>query len=207
MRDSGPPRKQGSHRRMKQLLELLPVALFFITYQMKGHTLSIGDISHTLDGIYDATKVLMAATTLQLVITWFIKRVIDRMMWFLVGAVWVFGGLTLALHNQEFIQWKPTIFNWALGLGFLGARLVMGINLMEKALGEQLKLPNAIWNRLLALWVSNFLLVGALNLVVVYNFSEATWVSYKLWSAIGFTVLLAGITVAIIAPHMQDEES
>lgn len=192
---------------MKQLLELIPVALFFITYQMKGHTLSFGDATYTLDGIYDATKVLMAATTVQLLLTWLVKRSIDRMMWFLVGAVWVFGGLTLALHNQEFIQWKPTIFNWGLGLGFLGARAMLGVNLMEKALGEQIKLPPPIWNRVLWLWVSNFLLVGTLNLVVVYNFSESTWVSYKLWSAIGFTVLLAALTVAIIAPHMQDDET
>ena len=192
---------------MKQLLELVPVALFFIVYQLKGHTLTLGEFSYTLDGIYSATGVLMAATTVQLALTWLIARRIDRMMWFLFAAVWVFGGLTLTLHNQQFIQWKPTIFNWGLGLIFVGSRLFAGVNLMEKALGEQLQLPGAVWNRLLWLWVSNFMLVGALNLVVAYNFSEATWVSYKLYSAIGFTLLLAALTVALIAPHVKDEDA
>ncbi len=30
-----------------------------------------------------------------------------------------FGTLTLVLHDARFIQWKPTIFLWALALAFL----------------------------------------------------------------------------------------
>ena len=76
---------------------------------------------------------------------------------------------------------------------------------MERTLGSQIHLPRPVWTRLNLLWVTNFAVVGALNLVVAYYFSEATWVSYKLYSAIGFTLLLTIITAVIVSPHLKDE--
>lgn len=76
---------------------------------------------------------------------------------------------------------------------------------MERTLSNQISLPAPIWNRLNLLWVSNFIVVGALNLFVAYKFSESTWVSYKLYSSIGFTLLLVALTVALIAPHIRED--
>ena len=47
---------------MKQILEFLPIVLFFGAYQMDGETLTVGAWSHTFDGIFSATAVLMIAT-------------------------------------------------------------------------------------------------------------------------------------------------
>ena len=66
--------------------------------------------------------------------------------------------------------------------------------------------PLPVWNRLNLLWVSNFAVVGGLNLVVAYGFSEETWVSYKLYSAIGFTLLLTILTALLISPHLKEEQ-
>ena len=54
--------------------------------------------------------------------------------------------------------------------------------------------------------MSNFAIVGALNLVVAYGFNEETWVSYKLYSAIGFTLLLTILTALLISPHLKEEQ-
>jgi intracellular septation protein len=54
--------------------------------------------------------------------------------------------------------------------------------------------------------VANFAVVGGLNLVVAYGFSEETWVSYKLYSAIGFTLFLTILTALLISPHLKDEQ-
>ena len=54
---------------MKQLAEFIPIALFFIAYQLNGETISAGQWSFTFDGIFTATAVLMAATLLQVVLT------------------------------------------------------------------------------------------------------------------------------------------
>jgi intracellular septation protein len=47
--------------------------------------------------------------------------------------------------------------------------------------------------------------VGALNFVVAYSFSEATWVAYKLYSAIGFTLLLTIVTAITVSPHLRED--
>ena len=191
---------------MKQLAEFLPIALFFIGYQLDGESVSLGGLEYTFDGIFSATAVLMLATILQVAITWLVTRKLEKRMVWLALAVLVFGGATLLLRNQMFIQWKPTIFNWVLALAFGGSQFVGDKNLMERTLGSQIHLPRLVWTRLNLLWVSNFAIVGGLNLVVAYGFSEETWVSYKLYSAIGFTLLLTILTALMITPHLKDEE-
>jgi len=191
---------------MKQLAEFLPIVLFFIVYQMNGETLSLGGWEYTVDGIFTATAVLMAATVVQVAITYAISRRFEKRLLWLLLAVMIFGGATLVFRNQMFIQWKPTIFNWVLALIFGASQFIGDKNLMERTLGSQIHLPKAIWNRLNLLWVSNFAIVGALNLVVAYGYSEETWVSYKLYSAIGFTVLLTILTAMVISPHLKDEQ-
>ncbi len=191
---------------MSQLIEFIPIALFFIVYQMKGETLEIAGFSHTFDGIFSATAVLIVATAVQLVVSYALTRKLEKRMIWLFLAVLVFGGATLVFRNQMFIQWKPTIFNWVLALAFGISQFVGEKNLMERTLGTQIQLPKPVWTRLNVLWVSNFAVVGGLNLVVAYSFSEATWVSYKLYSAIGFTLLLTIITALLIHPHLNEEQ-
>jgi intracellular septation protein len=192
---------------MKQLAEFVPIALFFIVYQLKGEQISLAGWEYTFDGIFSATAVLMIATTLQVGITYAITREFEkRLLWMLLAVV-VFGGATLLFRNQMFIQWKPTIFNWALALAFGASQFIGDKNLMQRTLGSQIHLPEGVWTRLNLLWVSNFAIVGALNLVVAYGFSEETWVSYKLYSAIGFTLLLTILTALLISPHLKDEQA
>ena len=192
---------------MKQLLEFVPIALFFIVYQLNGETVSLGSWSHTIDGIFSATAVLMLATLVQVVLTYALTREFEKRAVWMLLAVLVFGGATLLLRNQMFIQWKPTIFNWVLAVVFGASQFIGDKNLMERTLGSQVRLPKPVWTRLNLLWVGNFALVGALNLVVAYGFSEATWVSYKLYSAIGFTLLLTILTAVLISPHLKEETS
>jgi len=191
---------------MKQLAELVPLILFFAAYQMDGRTLSVGSFSHTMNGIFSATAVLIAATVVQVMLTWLFTREMEKRLLWLLAAVCVFGGATLVFRDETFILWKPTVFNWVLAVVFAGSHVIGERNLMERALGSQLDLPKPIWSLLLWVWVAHFTLVGSLNLLVAYRFSEAFWVSYKLYSAFGFTLLLTVITAIIIAPHMQDDD-
>ena len=190
---------------MKQLLELLPLVLFFGAYQMDGDTLTVGGWSHTFDGIFSATAVLMISTAL----TWLVSSLLEkrndkRLMWMTL-AVLLFGAATLILRDQRFIQWKPTVFNWVLAAVFFGSQFIGKRTVLERVLGSQLTLPRLIWMRLNVLWIGNFALVGALNLFVAYRFEEAVWVSYKLYSSIGFSLALMLLTVAIVAPHVKDD--
>ncbi len=192
---------------MKQLAELIPLLLFFGTYQLKGTTIAIGTWSHTLDGIFSATAVLIMATVLQVILTWLITGELEKRLLWLLAAVSVLGGATLLFRDETFIFWKPTVFNWVLALAFAGSHFFGERNLIERTLGSQIQLPKPVWTKLLWLWAGNFTLVGSLNLFVAYRFSESFWVSYKLYSALGFTILLTIITALLVAPHMHEEGS
>ncbi len=191
---------------MTQMLELFPIILFFVAYQYDGSTIHVGTWSYYFDGIFSATTILIAATAVQVAISATLRGRIERREVWILLAVGVFGGITLWFRDPSFIQWKPTIFNWTLALIFLAAHFFSEKNLIERTLGSQLDLPSDAWKKLNFLWIGNFIVVGALNIFVALNFSESLWVSYKLYSAIGFTILLATLTIIIVSPHLPKED-
>jgi intracellular septation protein len=83
---------------MKFLFDLFPVILFFVAFK--------------LSDIYVATGVAIAATCLQ--IGWLVlrRKHIDAMLWVSFAVIVVFGGATLALQDETFIKWKPTVLYW-----------------------------------------------------------------------------------------------
>ncbi len=190
---------------MKQVAEFIPIVLFFVTYQLDGQSLSLGSWTYQFDGIFSATAVLMVATALQVILTYAVTRTFEKRLLWLLLAVTVFGGATLIFRNQVFIQWKPTVFNWALALAFGASQFVGSKNLMERTLGSQIHLPKPVWSQLNLLWVANFLIVGGLNLFVAYRYSEETWVSYKLYSSFGFILALTILTALLISPHLKED--
>jgi intracellular septation protein len=192
---------------MQQLIELFPIVLFFLAYSANGSSVDLLGMQVTFNGIYTATAVLMIATAVQVLLTWLITKRVEKRLLLMFIVVMATGGLTLILQNKIFIQWKPTLFNGALAIAFIVTPLFGNRKtLLERTLGQQLTLPPVAWQRLNFLWIGNFLLAGSANLFVAYQFSEAAWVSYKLWSMIAFTAVLSILTALIIAPHMKDDQ-
>ena len=191
---------------MKQVIEFIPIVLFFAVYQMDGQTLEFAGLRHTVDGIFSATGVLMAATVLQVLLAWALFRELEKRLIWTSLAVLVFGSATLLLRNELFIQWKPTVFNWAMALAFAGSQFIGKRNLLERIMGAQLHLPQPLWRRVCWVWAGHFSLVGVLNLVVAYRFDESTWVSYKLYSSIGFTLFIMLVTVVMISPALKTSD-
>jgi len=101
----------------------------------------------------------------------------------------------LAFRNETFIQWKPTIVNWAFASILWGSQRIGRKLLIKAALGKQLTLPDRVWARLGYGWALGFLIAGALNLVVAYNFSLDFWVAYKLVGGFGLTLVYFTISV------------
>ncbi len=192
---------------MRQLAELVPIALFFIVYKMSGYEIDLGGFHYTFDGIYTATLILIIATCVQVVLTKLITGVVEKRLWLMFAVVVVAGSLTLAFHNDVFIKWKPTVFNWGLAIAFFVAPFIGNKTLMERAMGAQMNVPKSVWSRLNTTWTVYFIIVGALNLYVAFGgFTQETWVDYKLYSSIGFTILLSIVTVLILAPHLKEDK-
>ncbi|WP_298635393.1 inner membrane-spanning protein YciB [uncultured Umboniibacter sp.] len=192
---------------MKQLFEFIPLVLFFLVYQADGQTISLFDYSYTFDGIYSATWALMISSTLFFLVDVVSTRKIDKRTFWTTAAILILGSVTLLLRSAEFIQWKPTLVNWALALGILVPKLMGRRSWLKLAMQTQMSLPNPVWSKLEWTWVVYLSFVGALNLAVAYNFSEATWVDFKFYSSIGFSVAIMLITAAILLPALKEENS
>lgn len=165
---------------MQALLELLPLVAFVAAYYQAG--------------IYVATSVLMAAMLVLLAVDWLRQRRIPPLHGISALLVFVFGAATLLLHDERFIQWKPTVFFWAVGIAFLASQWVgakpLAQRLMGVAMGEALgQVVRADWLRLNLAWVAFYAVMGAANLLVAFNASERTWVNFKVFGITAATLL------------------
>jgi intracellular septation protein len=176
---------------MKFLFDIFPVVLFFIAFKLWG--------------IYVATGVAIAATFVQIGYLALRGRKIDTMLWASLAIIVVFGGATLALRDETFIKWKPTVLYWLFGLTLAGGQL-LGRNLIRTMLGDQLRLPEATWSRLNLSWIAFFALMGAANLFVAFNFTTDQWVNFKLFGGIGLMLLFVIGQALVLARHMEEEK-
>jgi intracellular septation protein len=179
---------------MKQFAEFLPIAVFAGVY------------FYTRD-IFISTAVLMGATLIQIAVEYATTRKVGRQTWFIFGSVVILGGMTLAFRDEAFIQWKPTLVNWAFCVALLGSYLFFNVNLLKKMLGEQVKLPDHVWRNLTFGWSGGFFIAGALNLVVAYNFDMDFWVSYKLVGGFALTLVYIIVTMVYLVKggYMEEE--
>lgn len=179
---------------MKFLFDLFPVILFFIAFKA-------GDI-------FIATGVTIAATFAQ--IGWLLlrKKKIDVMLWVSLGIVVVAGGLTLLLHDETFIKWKPTVLYWAFAIGLGGSSLLFGKNLIRSVLEGQVKLPDPVWENLNLAWIGFFIFMGCANLAVAFafNLSTDTWVNFKLFGGMGLMLLFALAQGLVLSKYSEEKE-
>ena len=178
---------------MKFLFDIFPVILFFVAYKAAD--------------IYVATAVAIAATFVQIGWVWFRKGKIDTMLWVTLVIIVVFGGATLALHDETFIKWKPTVLYWLFGAALLVADRVFGKNLIRAMMGTQIELPDPIWARLNMSWCLFFLAMGVLNLYVAYSFSTDTWVNFKLFGGTGLMVVFVLAQAVVLSRFVEDKGS
>lgn len=186
--------------KMKFLFDLLPVILFFAAFKWgEGHKETALDWLGVLPGadtialdqapILLATVVVMVATLAQIAWVHLRHGKVDKMLWISLVLVVFFGSLTLFFHNEAFIKWKPTVLYWILAGTLLFTKLVLKKNPMGSLLGEQVTLPNRVWDTVNLSWTGFFFFMGAANLFVASNFPTETWVNFKLFGGMGLLLL------------------
>lgn len=176
---------EGPHM-TKLVIELGPLLAFFAVYW--GY------------GIYPATAVLMVATVVSLVASRTLLGKISAMPIVTAVVVCVFGGLTFWLNDPSFIKMKPTLVNLIFAAA-LAIGLALGKPLIKMLFGEQLKLTDEGWHQLTVRWMLFFLSMAALNEFVWRSFSEATWVSFKVFGLLPLSLAFAVAQIGLIRRH------
>ena len=177
---------------MKILIDFFPILLFFGAYKYYD--------------IYAATAVLMAATVAQMGLIYSIDRKLQAIHKITLALILVFGALTLLLHDERFIKWKPTVLYAAMAIGLAVSLWGMKKNFLKILLGSQLELPDAVWMQLNRAWIAYCVFMAVLNGYVAALYSTETWVNFKLW---GYAFPLTFIVAQgfYIARHLKSEAS
>jgi len=204
---------------MKLLFDLFPVILFFVAYKLGtsfpleagqfastwlGALIASGKVSEAQAPILLATAVAIVASIGQ--VGWLLARGrrVEPMLWVSVGVIVVFGGATIWLNDETFIKWKPTILYVLFAGALVAGRLFWQRNFVRTILGQQIELPEPVWERLLWIWSGFFALLAAANLFVAYSFSTDIWVNFKLFGLMGLTLAFVVAIGLWLSRHVKE---
>ncbi|MHB8534816.1 MAG: septation protein A [Sulfuricaulis sp.] len=183
---------------MKFLYDLFPLLLFFAAFKFYD--------------IYVATAVAIVASFVQVGYFWFRHRRFETMHLVTLAIIVVFGGLTLALHDDTFIKWKPTLVYWILAGIMFGSQWFGAKTLIERMMSKQIALSVPVWRRLNLSWAIFFALLGAVNIYVAFYYRldldaetrRNLWVDFKVFGSFGLTLVFAIAQAFFMAKHIQE---
>lgn len=176
---------------MKQLLDFLPLVIFFAVYKFFD--------------IYIASGALIAATALQLIVTYALYKKLEKMHWITFAMVTVFGTLTLVFHDDAFIKWKVTIIYGLFAIA-LGVSQLLNKSFLKTMLGKEMQVADPIWARVTWYWVVFFAVCGLVNLYVAFSLPLETWVNFKVFGLTALTLINTVLTVFYLYKHLPEEQ-
>jgi len=178
---------------MKLLVDFFPIILFFAAFKLWD--------------IYVATAVAIVATFAQIAYLRATAGKVEPIQWASLGIIVLFGGATIALQNETFIKWKPTVLYWLMGGVLAAGQVFFRKNLLKSLMGSQLELPDPVWRVTNWSWIAFFAAMGAINLWVAYTFDTNTWVNFKLFGGIGLMFLFVIGQALYLGRYLKTEEA
>ena len=207
---------------MKILFDFLPIALFFGMFKYAdghkewaastatdwlGFMVSGGVVGAAEAPVLLATVVVIVATLAQILWIKARGRKVDTMLWVSLALVTVLGSATIYFHSETFIKWKPTMLYWLMGSALLIGQLVFRTNFIQRLMGAQMELPDAVWRTLNWAWATFFAFMGVLNLWIAYNFDTNTWVNFKLFGGMGLMLLFVLGQALYLGRYLKDTDT
>ncbi len=186
------------------LFDLLPVILFFIAFKYYG--------------IYAATWVGILSTLVQVTVYRFTQKQWDKMQVVTLLVFLVFGGMTLYFHNPIFVKWKPTIVFWVFAVVLLGSHFIGSKPLMQRILEgamsnsknkeragqlQSVFIPVEVGKKLNLAWTLFFVVLGAVNLYVAYQFDDSVWVHFKLYGITTATLIFSVLQTVFLMKYLK----
>jgi intracellular septation protein len=181
---SGPKRPQSG---IGFLLDFGPLLLFFAGYKLRG--------------IIFGTGIFIVAIVAALAFSLVRYRRVSPMTWISAVLIIGFGGLTIYLHDQRFIQMKPTII-YAGFAAFLFAGLLFGRPLLKHLFGPVFEgLSEEGWLKLSRNWACFFAFMALFNEGLRATVSFDTWLTLKVWGATALSVLFGMANIPMLMRH------
>jgi intracellular septation protein len=163
---------------VKLVLEVGPIAVFFLAYRMAPLPEGLADTERQLQQILFATAVFVPTILASLVLSYVLTRKLPRMAVITAVVVTIFGGLTLILRDDTFVKMKPTIL-YGLFAGILGFGLLRGQSYLKYLMDELIPMQDAGWLKFTQRFVIFYVLLAVVNEVVWRTYGTDTWVNFR----------------------------
>ncbi|HVZ54756.1 MAG TPA: septation protein A [Pseudolabrys sp.] len=184
--------KQKLNPTLKLVLDIGPLVLFFA--------------ANAKFGIYVATGSFMVAVLVALGVAYVLAKRIEIMPLVTAVIVFIFGGLTLVLHDELFIKLKPTIIYLLFG-GTLVVGLLLGKPLLGMLFDSVFDLTEEGWRKLTWRWALFFFALAIVNEIVWRNFSTDFWVSFKLFGVVPLTFVFGALQYPLLMKYQAEKKS
>lgn len=175
---------------MKQLIEFIPLVVFFVIYKFYG--------------IFEATWALILCSSLTFGTLFAINKKLEKMQWISFIGILFFGAFTLFFRNEAILKFKAPIINWIFAFIFLLSPYVSQKNLVKMMLDNAFDLNPRQWRNLNFIWVIFFILTGSANLFVAFYF-HSIWVDFKVFGTLALTLAFLIAQFLYLSPHLKEE--
>jgi intracellular septation protein len=183
------------------LIDFGPVAVFVIAYNVLLRLPAYKD-----NAVYIATGVFVI-TTLAAIIYCLWKRGRIPPVLIVTGLiVTAFGGLTIALHDDNFIKIKPTAANLFYAVAIIGSVLVRE-NVIKLLFKHIFTLPDRIWTVLALRWAACFAGLAIVNEWMRQNLTTTDWVTWHFPVLMGLMVAFTFANMPLILKHHVEDEA
>ncbi|MBE2895298.1 septation protein A [Pasteurellaceae bacterium HPA106] len=178
---------------MKQLIEFIPLILFFIAYKLYGVQIS--------------AVVLIVATLIQLVVLHLKFGKIEKSQKIMAIAVVFFGLLTVYFNDLTFLKWKVTVVYAIFATALFVSQYVFHKPLVKALLGKELVLPEYVWGKLNLGWAMFFFMCMVLNIFISHYFSDDAWYNFKVFGILGLTLIATLATGVYLYKYLPQESN
>jgi len=189
---------------MKQLLEYIPLLLFFSVWAMDERVVPVLGLNIAVGGIFNAATFLLIASICVYGGLFLAVGRLDKFQWITFIGVLFACTLTIVFQSVTFLKWKAPVVNWIFASVFIASRSFSDKPAIEHMMGHTVNAPKEIWYKLNNIWVIYFILLGAVNLAVAYSLSEATWLQFKVFGNLIITFLFIIGQMPLLAKYIED---
>lgn len=177
---------------MRQLLDFIPLIVFFIVYKKVD--------------IFYASGALMIATALSMLAIYLIYKKIEKSSLITLVIVIIFGGLTLIFHSDLFIKWKVTVIYAIFSLALLVSQYFTQKPLIQRMLSKEIHLADEIWHKLNLSWAIFFAICALVNIYVAFWLPQDVWVNFKVFGLTAVTLIFTILSMVYIYKHLPKEQ-
>ena len=171
----------------KFFYDYLPLIVFFASYKLKSNP----------NDLLIPSVAMLFTSILVILIGYFKTKTIPKLPTITTAIFMVFCGLSIYNNNQDFLKIKLTIINlvfcFLLFYSFFAKKIWLSY-----LFGEQIKLPNHIWQKLSLHFALFFLTLAIINELIWRNFSTDFWVNFKIFGATFLSILFISSQIPLI---------